>query len=88
MKCLKIYSYSLPHPHTASSRASLSEDHDIDLDGMMVSEQNATYIKPFSQERLEIVWKPTVPGRCDAQFILAFEDEMSEDVSLISIIMI
>ena len=55
---------------------------------MMVSEQNATYIKPFSQERLEIVWKPTVPGRCDAQFILAFEDEMSEDVSLINIITI
>lgn len=68
---------------TASSiGASLSEDHDLDLDGMMVSENNSVYIKPFSQEKLEIVWKPTVPGKCDAQFILQFEDEHSKDVSL------
>lgn len=65
----------------SSVGADLSDTHDLDLDGMMVSESNSTYIKPFSQEKLEIVWKPTVPGKCDAQFILSFEDEFSEDVS-------
>lgn len=63
--------------------ADLSDTHDLDLDGMMVSENNSTYIKPFSQEKLEIIWKPTVPGKCDAQFILSFEDELSQDVSII-----
>jgi len=55
---------------------------DLDYDGMMVSENNSVYIGPFSEEKLEIVWKPTVPGKCDAQYILSFEDEGSKDVSI------
>jgi len=57
-------------------------DDFFDFDGMAIGENQPVEIGPFSSVKLEIVWKPTIPGKCDAHFIFTFQDPLSEEVSL------
>ena len=38
-------------------------------------------IAPFSSVKLEVIWQPTVPGKVETEFIVAFTDPDSESVS-------
>ena len=54
----------------------------MSLDGMSVGAVNAGEIGAFSSVRLEVVWQPTIPGRTDTDFMLAFDDPDSPNVSV------
>ena len=52
-----------------------------ELDGMSVGMVTSGKIAPHSTIKLEIIWQPTIPGKVDSEFLLTFEDPLSENVS-------
>lgn len=52
------------------------------LDGMKVGLVASGEIGPFSDIRLEVIWQPTIPGKVESEFLLTFNDPMSENVRL------
>ena len=53
----------------------------MSLDGMSVGTVSQGEIGAFASVRLEVIWKPTTPGRTDTDFMLAFDDPDSPNVS-------
>ncbi|CAL1527246.1 unnamed protein product [Lymnaea stagnalis] len=54
------------------------------LDGMEVGPVFAGQIGPMSSEKLEIVWRPTLPGKVKAVFSVYFNDPLSRPISIIA----
>lgn len=50
------------------------------LDGMRVGPLTAGEIGPYSSVLLEIIWKPTIQGPVDTDFIVSFSDPLSQPV--------
>jgi hypothetical protein len=71
----------------ASPDLAVSEMDDYgSLDGMKAGPISAGEIGPFASTKLEIIWNPSLPGKVDSEFLITFNDPLSESVSTCYII--
>ncbi|KAK2188128.1 hypothetical protein NP493_143g01026 [Ridgeia piscesae] len=54
----------------------------LSIDGMKIGGERLMEIAPFSSVKLEVIWQPTVPGKVETEFIVAFTDPDSESITL------
>ena len=54
---------------------------DFSLYGMRVGSAMSGDVNAFTSVTLEIIWQPTVPGKVESEFRVAFTDPSLEEVS-------
>lgn len=68
-------------PPVASMR---EEEEDLeDIDGMKVNPENVIgEIGPFTSVKLTIIWQPLYPGSFNSDFVLIFDEEEADNITI------